>query len=262
MNFEVRSGSFNYSSKKEILKDISFSLEGPEIIAVLGSNGAGKTTLLKCMLGLLPFSKGGAYLDGENIDSIPQKVFRKKVGYVPQAKKASFSYSVKDMVVLGRSAELKEWERPGKKDWEKVDEALELLNIGYLRNRLCNQISGGEYQLVLIARALACEPSLLVLDEPESNLDFKNCSAVLSVISRLYEERGISAILNTHYPDHALSLSQKSLLIMPDGTAAFGASQEILREELLQKAFDIPVLIRKIQLLKKEYTCVFPAPVA
>lgn len=262
MRFEVKNGSFKYSAKKEVLKDISFSLESPEIVSVLGSNGAGKTTLLKCMLGLLPFTKGGAFLDGQNIDSIPQKIFRKKVSYVPQAKKASFSYSVRDMVVLGRSAELKEWQKPGKRDWEKVDEALELLNISYLRNRLCNQISGGEYQLVLIARALACDPSILVLDEPESNLDFKNCSSVLSVIRRLYEDRGISAVLNTHYPDHALSLSQKSLLIMPDGTAVFGPSEEILKEELLQKAFDIPVLIRKIQLLKREYTCVFPAPVA
>ena len=260
MKFEVREGSFQYTHEKEVLKKVSFSLEGPEILSILGANGAGKTTLLKCMLGLLTWSSGATFLDDVNIKNITHKEFWKRVGYVPQAKKPSFVYSVREMVVLGRNAWLREWQRPGKRDWEKVGEALALLGISHLQNRLCNQISGGEYQLVLIARALAAEPSLLVLDEPESNLDFKNQTIVLEAIRRLCREKGISAILNTHYPEHAIDISQKALLLMPEGSTVFGRAEEILREELLEKAFDVPVLMRKIQLPGREYTCVFPSP--
>lgn len=258
MKFEVRKGSFRYKRGKEVLKDIDFSLEEACILSVLGANGAGKTTLLKCMLGLLPWSRGGSYLDGNNIREIPSRMFWRHVGYVPQAKPISFVYTVREMVVLGRNTHLRDWEQPSEEDWKIVDQCLERVGILSLRDRLCNQISGGEYQLVLVARALASSPSLLVLDEPESNLDFRNQTIVLDVIRRLCREEGISAVLNTHYPEHALDISHKSLLLMPDGTALFGNTGEILREDTLEQAFDVPVRIQTLHLPEREYTCVFP----
>ena len=203
MKFEVKDGCFGYAAGEQVLDSICFSVKEPEIVSILGANGAGKTTLLKCMLGLLPWRSGASYLDGTDIRALRSREFWKKVGYVPQAKLSSFVYTIEEMVVLGRSSRLREWERPGKKDWEKVEEALE-------------------------------------------------------TVARLCREKGIAAILNTHYPDHALDISQKALLLLPEGNALFGQTREILQEENLQRAFGIPVRIRQVELPEGEVTCVFP----
>lgn len=258
MKFEVKDGCFGYAAGEQVLDSICFSVKEPEIVSILGANGAGKTTLLKCMLGLLPWRSGASYLDGTDIRALRSREFWKKVGYVPQARLSSFVYTIEEMVVLGRSSRLREWERPGKKDWEKVEEALETVGIAHLAKKLCNEVSGGEYQMAMIARALVSDPGLLVLDEPESNLDFKNQRLVLDTVARLCREKGIAAILNTHYPDHALDISQKALLLLPEGNALFGQTREILQEENLQRAFGIPVRIRQVELPEGEVTCVFP----
>lgn len=260
MKFEVRDGCFQYGREKEVLKNISFCFEEAGILSVLGANGAGKTTLMKCMLGLVPWTRGASYLNGEDIRRIRQKEFWKQVGYVPQAKYSSFVYTVGELVVMGRSAHLGPFAQPGPKDWEKVDECLETVGILHLKHKLCSQISGGEYQLALIARALVTEPALLVLDEPESNLDFKNQMIVLEVLKELCAEKKLSAIINTHFPEHAVEISSKSLLLMKDGNALYGDAQEILREENLEAAFDVPVRIRTISLPEKDYTCVMALP--
>ena len=260
MKFEVRGGSFQYGKEKEILKNISFSFEGAGILSVLGANGAGKTTLMKCMLGLIPWTQGASYLNDEDIRKIRQKEFWRQVGYVPQAKYPSFVYTVGELVVMGRSAHLGPFAQPGPKDWEKVDESLDMVGISHLKNKLCNQISGGEFQLTLIARALAAEPSLLVLDEPESNLDFKNQMIVLEVLKKLCGQKNLAAIINTHFPEHAVEISRKSLLLMRDGNALYGDSQEVLQEKNLDAAFDVPVRVRTISLPEKDYTCVMALP--
>ena len=258
MMFEVQNGCFRYDAANMILNDINFSLQGPEIISILGANGAGKTTLIKCMLGLLRWSGGGSYLDGKDIKTIRGKEFWKKIGYVPQAKLSSFVYTVGEMAVLGRSSHLGEFAQPGPEDWRIVDECLDLIGIRHLKDKLCSKISGGEYQLALIARALAAQPSLLVLDEPESNLDFKNQMVVLNTISALCSEHGISAVINTHYPNHALDISNRTLLLMRDGTSVFGRSDFVLAENNLKRAFEVSVHIHTIGIYGNDYTCVIP----
>ena len=166
MKFEVKNGAFAYGRKKRVFNNVSFTLEEPQILSVLGANGAGKTTMMRCMLGLLPWTEGASYLDGTDIRRIPSKKLWKTIGYVPQAKLSSFVYTVEEMVVLGRSSHLGHFGQPGKKDWEIVEECLEMTGIAHLRGKLCSRLSGGEFQMVMIARALAGEPSLLVLDEP------------------------------------------------------------------------------------------------
>ncbi|MEG1823925.1 MAG: ATP-binding cassette domain-containing protein [Cloacibacillus sp.] len=259
-SFEVRGGSFCYDGGADCLCDINFSVSEPEILAVLGANGAGKTTLMKCMLGLRKWRRGASYLDGEDIKKLRQREFWSRVGYVPQAKISSFVYTVREMVLMGRSAHMNELAMPGKKDEEAAREAMALAGVEHLAGKLCSKISGGEYQLVMIARALAARPRLLVLDEPESNLDFKNQSAVLRTISTLCKERNISAVINTHYPEHAMDISQKALLLLPDKSAMFGATEMVLTEENLQKAFDVPVHIHRYRVGRGEYTSIVPAP--
>lgn len=258
MIFEVRDGGFGYSSHECILKNVNFSLDEPQVLSVLGANGAGKTTLLKCMLGLLEWNTGGTFADGVNIKDIPYNQLWQKIGYVPQAKASAFAYSTQEMVILGRNAHLGTFRQPKKRDWEIAEACMEEIGIGYLKGKLCSHISGGELQMVLIARALAANPSILVLDEPESNLDFRNQLIVLEAIERLCREKHISAVVNTHYPEHALSISQKALLLTAHGITLFGPTDEILSEEHLNEAFGVEVRLYPLTLRNRTYTCVLP----
>ena len=234
MRFEVRNGSFGYKNRK-ILNDISFSIEDGEILSVLGSNGVGKTTLLKCMMGLLHWEKGGTYIDDVELSQIRHKEVWQKIAYVPQAKGSTFGFSVLDMVMFGRSAHLGTFSQPTKEDREIAEQALEDLGITYLKDKICSEMSGGELQMVLIARALTIHPNMLVLDEPESNLDFKNQLIILETIEKLAREKNISAIVNTHYPDHALKISNKALILNRDGTNFYGNAAEVINEPNMEK---------------------------
>ena len=258
MIFEVRNGWFAYEDKKDKLCDINFSLNEPDILCILGPNGVGKTTLIKCVLGLLKWKSGATYFDGQKTSEINNREFWQKIGYVPQAKLSSFVYTVREMVLFGRSAHLGEFASPGKNDKKIAEKAMELVGIQNLSDKLCSKISGGELQLVMTARAMAAEPSLLVLDEPESNLDFKNQKHILSTISTLCKERSIAAIINTHYPEHALDISQKTLLLFKDKSSIFGKTCDVLTEENLRKAFDISVYIHRFTAGRREYATILP----
>lgn len=261
MQLEVQHGSFAYPGGRQVLSDISFRFDCQGIMSVLGANGAGKTTLLKCMLGLRRWSSGATLLDGRDIRSISPRNFWRRIGYVPQAKLTNFVYRVEDLVVMGRSTRLSAFSRPGRTDWAKAREALEAVGIPHLAGKLCDEISGGEYQLALVARALCGEPELLVLDEPESNLDFKNQLRVLQVLKTLSREKGISAIINTHFPAHALEISDMSLVMMPGERPLWGRTREILTETALSKSFGIPVRILGVDLPERPgYACVAAVP--
>ena len=261
MNFQVEHASFGYKKEPDILKDIHFQIGKGEILSILGSNGVGKTTLLKCTLGFLPWRSGQTLIDGKPWHEWKNQEIWKRIGYVPQAKRSAFSYTTEEMVLLGRNAHLGLLSQPTKKDMDHAKSCLEMVGMSRLIGKLCNEISGGELQMVLIARALATDPELLILDEPESNLDFKNQLIVIHTIRDLCRERGISSIVNTHYPEHALAISHKALILNRDGTNAFGEASEIINEERLGKAFDVDVRIRSFQVERNMHTCVLPIDV-
>lgn len=241
IKLEVRDGSFSYGSRK-ILEDISYSVSSGEILAVLGPNGIGKTTLLKCTMGLVKWDKGGSYLDGRPLSEYGSQEVWKRIAYVPQAKQGR-SCTAHEMVLLGRSSRLGLFGQPGKEDKAKADEALSLVHMEYLRDKLCSKMSGGELQMVLIARALAAEPELLILDEPESNLDFRNQLLVLQTIKEL-AGRGIASIMNTHYPEHALKIADKAIVLNDDLSSLSGKGAEVLTEDNLSTAFRVDTRIR------------------
>ena len=257
MHFSVKNGCFGYH-KNLILNNISFDIHSGEVLCILGSNGVGKTTLLKCMMGLLAWQTGATYVDDVCATDIPHKKFWQRIAYVPQSKGSAFAFTVFDMVMLGRSAHLGTFEQPSKKDEELSLQAMEEVGIVHLKDKLCTQISGGELQMVLIARALTVNPELLVLDEPESNLDFKNQLMVLEIIQHLANEHGISSIINTHYPQHALKIGTNALILNRDGTSCFGNTCAIVDETNMKKSFNVQVHINEFEFECKRYNNVTP----
>ena len=261
MIFEVKKGSFGYE-KAHILHDISFQLENGEVMSVLGPNGVGKTTLLKCMMGFLKWDSGQTCIDGIPLQQIGSKEIWKRIAYVPQAKGATFSYSAMDMVVLGRSAHIGTFGKPSKEDYKIAHQAMEEIGILHLKDKLCTKMSGGDLQMVLIARAMTVFPEMLVLDEPESNLDFKNQLIILDTIKRLAKERNISAIVNTHYPSHALQIADKSLMLNKDGTSFYGKAEDVINEANMRRAFHVNVHINEFQIEDVVYKDVVPLSLA
>ena len=243
---EVINGSFSYNKSSPVLKDVSFSVNRGELMAILGPNGAGKTTMLRCIMGMLKWSSGASYLDGEDIRSMPANRLWSKMAYVPQAKSASGAFTAFETVLLGRSSRLNVFASPKKEDVIKAEAAMERLGIAHLADKKCSEVSGGELQMVLIARALAADPEILILDEPESNLDFKNQLIVLDTMSALTRE-GMACIFNTHYPEHALRIADKSLILSKGGDYVFGETGKVLTRGNIRSAFGVEAAIGEIE---------------
>lgn len=246
MIFEVQQGSFGYKGRAPLLNGVSFSVRDGEVLSVLGPNGVGKTTLMRCMIGLLKWSSGGSYIDGVNIKEIPSKKLWQRIAYVPQAKGFAFSYTLEEMVLLGRSSHIGITAQPGAEDLRICREVMESVGIINLKDKYCNQVSGGELQMALIARALCSRPSMLILDEPESNLDFRNQLIILETIQELAAGQNISCILNTHYPVHALKVSTHSLILSRDGMCVHGESGKIINSETMKRVFQVQVHINHV----------------
>ena len=242
----IENGSFAYKSGPQILKDINIEVGPGEILAVLGPNGAGKTTLLRCMMDMLHWQNGRSLLDGEDIRNIPASKLWRRMAYVPQARSAAVSYTAFQTVLLGRSSRIGAFSAPSAEDMKVAERVMERLGISHLADKPCYAISGGELQMVLIARAMAAEPEILVLDEPESNLDFKNQLIVLDAMTALAAE-GVACIFNTHYPAHALQRAGKALMLSKDGESIFGDTTAVVTEENIRRAFGVDALIGEVE---------------
>lgn len=258
MKFEVRNGSFSYEKENIVLNNISFTVKQGEIISILGPNGAGKTTLLKCMLGFESWKNGSTLIDDININQIPTKEIFKKISYVPQVKSQAFPYTVFETVLLGRSAYLKSFEVPHQIDEQIALQAIKQCGIEHLKDKHTNQISGGEFQLALIARALCTNPEMIVLDEPETGLDYSNQLRVLNLLNDLSKQNHKTIIFNTHYPDHALDLSDKTVLLQKDGTCMFDETKKLLTSSTLTNTFGVDVIMLDKQMGDKTYHSFIP----
>lgn len=221
-------------------REISFALAEGEILCVLGPNGSGKTTLFRTLLGLLAPHGGSIALDGEALATLSREAIARRIGYVPQAHAGYFAYSVREMVLMGRTAHLGAFGVPGQRDRERADAALETLGIEALAGRPFTEISGGERQLTLIARALAQEAGLLVMDEPTASLDFGNQVRVLERIAQL-AARGIAVLFSTHDPDHAFLCAQRALLLAEGRVLALGPPREVVRSDTLEQLYGVSV---------------------
>ncbi len=261
MLLKIENASFSYDKNKKIIDNLNFQANGGDIIAILGPNGAGKTTMLRCIMGFLKFNDGKNYLDGTDIYKLPSKALWSKVSYVPQAKGNSSSLSAQEMILLGMASKIGIFSSPSEKDYQKAADIAKSLGISHLLEKKCNKMSGGEFQMVLIARALVSEPKLLILDEPESNLDFRNQLIVLDTLNAL-ASRGMCVIFNTHYPEHALTRANKSLILHKGGKTIFGDTQKIVTEEIIRNAFGVNTVISEIETTGNIYKSILPVRLA
>ncbi|WP_347488438.1 ABC transporter ATP-binding protein [Desulfoscipio sp. XC116] len=241
MKLEIKHASCGYG-KQNVVEDISIKLESGEILCLLGPNGVGKTTLFKTILGFLKLREGEILLDGENVQTWSRGRLAKAMGYVPQAHTPPFPFKVIDVVIMGRTAYLGMAGSPSRADLAIAEEALEILNVSFLKERIYTEISGGERQMVLIARALAQQPEILVMDEPTSNLDFGNQIRVLEQINRL-SRKGLGVIMTSHFPDHAFLCSTKVALLQKNNVFNIGSADEVITEKNLKAAYGIDVKI-------------------
>ncbi len=241
MNLEARKIACGYSNHP-VLNDISLTVGSGEILCLLGPNGVGKTTLFKSILGLLTLQGGGIFIDGESVEKWSRKQLAQVIGYVPQVHTPPFPFSVLDVVIMGRISHMGPFSSPTEEDRKMAEENLERLEISYLKDRVYTEISGGERQMVLIARALTQNPKILVMDEPTSNLDFGNQVRVLKQVNRLASE-GIAVIMTSHFPDHAFLCSSKVGLLQKDSSFLTGNADEIITEENLKNAYGIDVRV-------------------
>jgi iron complex transport system ATP-binding protein len=247
MTIDVKNAEFSYNGNGSMFEGIRFLLEEGEILSILGPNGSGKTTLLKCLNGLLQLRKGDVSIDGVSLNSMKRSDIGKKVGYVPQTLDLTFPYTVLEMVLMGRAPHLNLFSSPTAKDVAIAEEAIETLGISHLRDRPYPHISGGEAQLVLIARALSAEPTALLLDEPTSHLDFRNQAVILNMLEKLAKEKNIAIVMTTHFPDHALSISDKALLMANGKGSMVGKTAHVISERNLRDVFEIDVKIISLE---------------
>ena len=237
---------------RTIGRDVSFTLQAGEVMCVLGPNGGGKTTLFRTLLGLLEAHAGSIRLESSSLTTLSRAEIARRVGYVPQGHAGYFAFTVREFVLMGRTAHLGVFSVPGRQDRHVAERALESLGIAHLADKPVTEISGGERQLALVARALAQEPKLLVLDEPTANLDFGNQVRVLQRISALAAS-GISILFSSHDPDHAFLCARRALLLAEGRVLEIGAPHAVIRPDTLERLYGVSVKV--IDLGGGAHTC-------
>ena len=236
---DVKNLSFAYD-EHEVLRGVSFHVEYGEFLSVLGPNGVGKSTLFRCMLGLLAPSAGEVLVSGQAVARMDARQLAHEIAYIPQSHNPVFNFSVYDMVLMGTTAQTGSFASPGKRQRSLANKALDRLGIFHLADRGYGSISGGERQLVLIARAIAQEAKILVMDEPSANLDFGNRLRVMRTVRDLTRD-GYAVIQSTHDPDQAYMYSDKILALHGGQVAAFGTPAETINAPLISALYNVDV---------------------
>ena len=244
MSIQAEALSFSYGTR-EVLKSVSFAAEYGEFVSVLGPNGVGKSTLFRCMLGLLTPSKGCTRIDGRDIAGMTAGELSKLAAYIPQSHSPVFNYSVLDIVLMGTTAQLGKFSSPGKKQRDAALQVLNQLHIADLSGRGYRSISGGERQLVLIARAMAQQAKILIMDEPSSSLDFGNRIRVMDTVKGLTKQ-GYCVLQSTHDPDQAYRYSDKILALHNGGVLAFGKPEETVCSAVISKLYGVAVEVHSL----------------
>lgn len=241
---QARSLGHRYTRDAWIFRAVDVTAHEGRVLAVLGPNGRGKTTLLRCLAGLLSPTEGTVTTTAP-------------VAYVPQSHSASLGYPVADMVLMGRSRHLRAYATPSRRDRDLAAQALDRVGISHMAERSYAELSGGERQLVLIARALASQCRVMVLDEPVSALDLRNQARVLTILQELAAS-GMGIALTTHHPDHALHLADDAVLVLGPDDVRTGPAADLLDPTALAELYGLPVTTSRVPGPRGPRTVVVP----
>jgi iron complex transport system ATP-binding protein len=241
MKLEIRNATLGYFGKA-VLQDVNLELTVGKTTCLIGRNGAGKTTLFKSILGVLPLLRGEILLDGKDVKRWKQRDYARVIAYVPQVRALPFPFTALEVTLFGRTSHLPRFAFPSKKDRRIAEECLERLHIGHLRDRVFTQLSGGEQQMVIIARALAGQPQFLVMDEPASSLDFGNQIRIITQVNRLKED-ALGILMATHSPDHAFMCNAEVIVIQNGKVWKPDSCDRIITEKVLKEVYDAEVHI-------------------
>ena len=239
MNITVTNLSFRYGSRT-VLRAIGFSAEGGQLVALLGRNGAGKSTLFRLLLGMRHPAAGRIELNGRDISQISVKELAREVAYIPQAASGDFRFLVRDVVLMGTTSSFATLAMPQAEQVKRAADAMDTLGIGHFAKRPYTELSGGEQQLVLIARAIAQNTRCLVMDEPTASLDFGNQVKVMEIARKLARD-GYLIFLSTHNPQHVLHYADRVLLLDNGRLVGDGKPRDVLTETVLSEIYDVPV---------------------
>ena len=235
--FEIEQLSFRYR-RTPFIEGLNLTINEGGVVALLGPNGSGKTTLLKLLLGLLKPTRGVVRLHGENTQTLTQQELACRLAYVPQVHREAFAYHVFDVVLMGRMPHTSFFARYGERDRRIAWESLEKLSISHLAERPYTEISGGERQLTLIARALSQGASTFIMDEPTNDLDYGNQIRLLERIGRLADE-GYTFVYTTHHPDHALAVADRVVMMKAGAIIRDGDPQSAVTPDKLSELYGL-----------------------
>ena len=255
MSLSVENLSFSYG-QTPVLRGVSFTAEKGELVSVLGPNGVGKTTLFRCILGTLTPRMGHIKMGHQDLSALSPRERAERIAYIPQIHPPTFGYTVLDTVLMGAARQLNAFQQPGAAQIRQAEAALEQVGAAALRQRNFSHLSGGEQQLVLIARALAQQAEVLMMDEPTSALDYGNQLRILQMVRRL-AAGGYTVIMSTHNPQHALTFATRLLALHEGRAAAWGAPRTVLTPELMETLYGVtaelldtadgPVLVPRVE---------------
>ena len=244
MTLEVRDLHFAYKNNP-VLKGVDIEANAGQLVCVLGENGAGKTTLFRCLLGLLEGYRGSISVDGADSRKLSARELARKIAYIPQAHTPVFNYTVYETVLMGTHVLTSGLRAPGRLERDTTEEMMELMNVSRLAGRGFAELSGGERQLTLIARALAQNSRILIMDEPTANLDYGNQFHVMRQVKQLAKS-GYLVVLSTHNPEHALLYADMALVLKEGRAMMYGEPETILTPELIKRIYGVTVELQRM----------------
>ncbi len=256
MRLDVESVSFSYG-ENEVLRDVSFSVKEGDVISLLGPNGTGKSTLFRCILGFLEPSEGCVKIDGRDVKNLSVREKALSVAYIPQSFNPVFNHSVLESVVMGSVNRISLFSSPGREEREKAMEILSSVGLGDKAGSGTRRISGGERQLMLIARALMQNARLIVMDEPTASLDYANTHKVMRMTASL-ADRGYAVIFSTHSPSLALLYSKRVIALKNGSVLSSGASEEVMTSDMLSSLYSFPILTAEVSAGGKKHIVCLP----
>ena len=239
---EIQNAGFSYDGKRYVWKDINLTVKDGDCFCLLGANGCGKTTLLNCIARNMPLSTGKILINGRDISEYSVMEFARTVGVVYQDHTVSFPYSSLEVVRMGRTPHLGLFQTPSEEDTNLACDIMEELGILHLAEKSYSQISGGERQLVLIARTLCQQPEMILFDEPTSHLDFKNQAMVIKTMKKL-SEKGMTLVMTSHFPNHVWNVGTSAALMGEGAIIASGDCEQVMTKENLERTYGVPVNI-------------------